>query len=396
MTKIKFLLIITLILLFLSCKQETKEDIENSKAEEIAKNVDQLLAKMTLEEKIGQMTQVSYMAFVDFNDIVKYSIGSVLWGGGPIVDDITPSGWAKMSDSLMNYSLKTRLGIPLLLGVDAVHGHNNVDGAVVFPHNIGLGCTQNAELIEKAARVTAVEVAGTGVHWSFAPCVAVARNERWGRTYESFSENPVLVAELGAAVVRGFEGGNLASKDAILSCTKHFMGDGGTTNGVDQGNTVVDEEALRKIHLPGYISAIKEKTGSIMISYNSWNNEKLHGHSYLINEILKGELGFDGFIVSDWAAIDQLEGDYKSDIEKSINAGLDMVMIPHGPASQGKIDDKGQLQNTYFDFITKLKELVDEKKVSINRIDDAVKRILTSKFKLDLYNKIKTDNELIV
>lgn len=363
--------------------------------EEIASKVNNLLSIMTLEEKIGQMTQVDYAAFEDFNDITKYFIGSVLWGGSSEIDDISPKGWAKISDSLMNYSFKTRLGIPLLLGIDAVHGHNNVDGAVVFPHNIGLGCSRNPILVEKAARITAKEIAGTGIHWTFAPCVAVARNEKWGRTYESFSEDPKLVAELGAAAVRGFEGDMLTNIDAVLSCTKHYVGDGATTDGIDQGNSEMSEETLRSIHLPGYIAAIKENTGSIMASYNSWNGDKLHGHDYLINKVLKEELRFEGFVVSDWAAIDMLSSDYKTAIEKSINAGIDMAMIPYGPASQGKIGDKGQLLNTYFDFTTYLKELVAEGKVSEERINDAVRRILTAKYNLDLFNKSTFRDDLL-
>jgi len=395
MKKNNLITILMVMIFMISCAESNNENKTVDKKAEITKKVNLLLNKMTLEEKIGQMTQVDYNAFTDFNDIKKYNLGSVLWGGGSEIDDITASGWAKMSDSLMQFSFDTRLSIPLILGIDAVHGHNNVDGAVVFPHNIGLGCTRNPELVEKAARITAKEIAGTGMHWTFAPCVAVARNERWGRAYESFGESPELVAELGAAAVRGFEGGNLAAEDGILSCTKHFVGDGGTTNGKDQGNTEIDEETLRKIHLPGYISAIKENTGSIMASYNSWNGDKLHGHKYLINDLLKGELGFKGFVVSDWAAIDHLDGDYFSDIENSINAGIDMVMIPNGPALQGKVGDNGQSQNTYFDFITKLQKLVKEGKVTESRIDDAVTRILTAKFNLDLFNKTKTNKELL-
>ncbi len=223
------------------------------------------------------------------------------------------------------------------------------------------------------------------MHWTFAPCVAVARNERWGRTYESFGEEPSLVARLGAAAVKGLEGNDLSDKSSILSCTKHYIGDGGTTNGKDQGNTECDEITLRKIHLPGYIEAIKAGTGSIMASYNSWNGEKMHGHKYLMTDVLKKELGFDGFIVSDWAAIDQLGNNYKEVIEKSINAGLDMVMIPNG-------DDK---PNNYKEFIKYLKELVEEGKVSKERIDDAVKRILRIKFKLGLFEKTKTNPDLL-
>ena len=288
--------------------------------------------------------------------------------------------------------------IPLLFGIDAVHGHNNVEGAVIFPHNIGLGCTRNPELVEKAARIAAEEITGTGIHWTFAPCVAVARNERWGRTYESFSEDPEIVAMLGAAAVRGFEKGNLAAKDAVLSCTKHFMGDGGTTNGKDQGNTEVDEATLRKIHMPGYVEALKAGTSSIMASYNTWNGEKLHGHKYLLTDVLKNELGFKGFIVSDWAAIDQLPGDYKSDIEHSVNAGMDMIMIPNGPNQQGVVEQTANgpvKKNTYWDFIKYTKELVEEGKIPMSRIDDAVSRILKVKYDLDLFNKLTTDKELL-
>lgn len=351
----------------------------------VDEKVEEIINKMTLDEKIGQMTQVDYTAFKDFNDIQNYFIGSVLWGGSSEIDDITPKGWAEVSDKLQQLALKTRLKIPLLLGIDAVHGHNNVNGAVIFPHNIALGATGNTSLVMKASQITAAEVAGTGMNWTFAPCVAVARNERWGRTYESFGEDPELVAKLGAAAVKGLEGDNYLDKGSILSCTKHYMGDGGTTNGKDQGNTECDEETLRKIHLPGYIAAIKAGTGSIMASYNSWNGEKLHGHKYLLTDLLKNELGFSGFIVSDWAAIDQLGENYKDVIEKSINAGLDMVMIPNG-------DDK---PNNYKQFISYLKELVKEGKVSQQRIDDAVRRILRIKYRMGLMDRTSTDNNLL-
>lgn len=395
MAKTKFISTIVLFIMLISCNNSSLKSTNKVDKEKVANEVNKLLNEMTLDEKIGQMTQVDFLALEDFNDITKLNFGSILWGGGSEIDDLSPEGWAKMADSLINYSLKTRLGIPLLLGIDAVHGHNNVDGAVIFPHNIGLGATRNPELVEKASRITAIEVAATGMHWTFAPCVAVARNERWGRTYESYSEDPALVAELGAAAVRGLENINLAEIDAVLSCTKHYVGDGGTTNGIDQGNTEIDEEELRAIHLPGYIKAIEENTGSIMASYSSWNDEKLHGHNYLINDVLKGELGYEGFVVSDWAAIDQLNNDYKSTIEKSINAGIDMVMIPFGPASQGQLDDKGKVKNTYNDFLIKLKELVEEEKISQTRINDAVRRILTAKLNLDLFNKTKANIELL-
>ncbi|MBK8947041.1 MAG: glycoside hydrolase family 3 C-terminal domain-containing protein [Ignavibacteriae bacterium] len=389
MKKLKLIFVLMISIIILSCSNNV---VRKEKELSIDEKVKDLLSKMTLDEKIGQMTQVDQNAFVDYNDITKYSIGSVLWGGNSEIPDISSQGWANMADTLISYSLKTRLGIPIILGIDAVHGHNNVNNAVIFPHNIGLGCTGNPEIVEEVAQVTAKEIAATKIHWTFAPCVAVVRDERWGRTYESFSEDPELVSELSAAAVKGFEHGNLASQDAVLSCTKHFMGDGGTTKGKDQGNTECDEQALRKIHLPGYISAIKEKTASIMISYSSWNGLKMHEHKYLITDLLKGELKYEGFIVSDWAAIDQLQGDYKSDIEKSINAGLDMIMIPNGPALQGKVGVNGEPANTYLDFITNLKALVEEGKVPLSRIDDAVNRILKAKFNFDLFNKVKVKN----
>lgn len=360
------------------------ENSEPSREIKIESQIDSLLSIMTLDEKVGQMTQVDYLAFKDLNDIKKYFIGSILWGGNSEIDDISAKGWSKTSDKLQNYALQTRLKIPLLLGIDAVHGHNNVSDAVIFPHNIALGCTRNPSLVEEAAHVTAKEVAGTGINWAFAPCVAVARNDKWGRTYESFGEDPRLVAEMGAAEVHGFEG-DYVSDDAVLSCTKHFLGDGGTTNGKDQGNTECDEETLRKIHLPGYIDAIKAGTNSIMVSYSSWNNKKMSANKYLITDLLKNELGFKGLVVSDWAAIDQLGNDYKKDIEESINAGLDMVMIPNGAGQK----------NNYLEYIKDIKELFIEGKITQARIDDAVKRIIRVKLNMDLFNKTTTDKNLL-
>ncbi len=351
--------------------------------QKIEKKVKDLLSKMTLDEKIGQMTQVDMLAVTDPNDITKYFIGSVLSGGGSDPKDITAKGWADNYDMFQSYALKTRLKIPMIYGVDGVHGHNNVDGAVVFPHNIGLGATDNPTLIKKASQIIATEIAATGIDWTFAPCVAVARDERWGRTYESFGEDPALVSKLGKATVEGLQG-NLSSPTSILACSKHYAGDGGTTNGKDQGNTEIDFATLRKIHLQGYIETIKSDVGSVMVSYSSWNGEKMHGNKYLITDVLKKELNFKGFVVSDWAAIDQLGSDYKADVEKSINAGLDMVMIPNGP-------DK---QNNYIQFITYLKELVNEGKISVERIDDAVTRILRIKVMMKLFERPYTDKKL--
>lgn len=351
----------------------------------VEKQAGELLAKMTLEEKIGQMVQADILALAKKEDIATHAMGSLLSGGGSDPKDITPKGWADTYDEYQACALQTRLKIPLIYGIDAVHGHNNVNGAVIFPHNVGLGATRNADLVERAARAIAAEVAGTGIDWTFAPCVAVPRDERWGRTYEGFGETPELAAQMGAAFVRGLQGERLSDPASILACAKHYLGDGGTTGGKDQGNTECDEATLRRIHLPGYVAAIKAGAGSIMISYNSWNGAKMHGHKRLLTDVLKGELGFRGFLVSDWAGIDQLPGDYKSDIETSINAGLDMVMIPNGP---GKA-------NNYAEFATLLKQLVTEGKVPQARIDDAVRRILRIKIEMGLSERPMTDRGLL-
>lgn len=341
----------------------------------LEKRVETLLGQMTLEEKIGQMTQADLLAMKDKADVRKYALGSVLSGGGSDPADNQPATWRMAVEECETWALKTRLKIPLLYGIDAVHGNNNVLGAVIFPHNIGLGAANNPALVEKAARVTALEMLGTGVHWAFAPCVAVAQNPRWGRTYESFSDSPELVSTLGVAAVRGFQQTDLAAPDSALACVKHYLGDGGTRDGIDQGNTECDEATLRKIHLPPYAAAVKAGVGSVMASYSSWNGKKAHGIKFLLTDMLKGELGFDGFVVSDWAAIDQITKDYRSAIETSINAGLDMIMIPNGT-------DK---PNNYVLFITQLKDLVQEGKVPQARVDDAARRILRIKMRMGLF-----------
>jgi len=346
---------------------------------------DKLLSQMTLDEKIGQMTQVDMLALKDKVAVQKYFLGSVLSGGSSDPKDgNSPAAWLHAVDEFRAEALNTRLKIPLLYGIDAVHGNNNIEGAVIFPHNIGLGAMHDPKLIERAARVTAEETLGVGVQWAFAPCIAVAQNERWGRTYESFGDSPDLVSPLGAAAVRGLQGKKLSGRESILACAKHYIGDGGTENGKDQGNDVCDEATLRKLFLPPYAAAIKAGAGSIMVSYSSWNGTKMHGNKYLLTDVLKGELGFKGFLVSDWAAIDQISKDYKKDVEVSINAGLDMVMIPKAPGEP----------NNYVEFITALKELVNEGKVPQSRIDDAVRRILLVKCEMGLFDKTVVDPKL--
>ena len=355
-----------------------------------------MLEKMSLAEKVGQMTQPDIGSIKEMNDITTLALGSILSGGSS--DPVTGnklSDWGARYDDCQNRALKSRLGIPLIYGVDAVHGHNNILGAVIFPHNIGLGCTRNPKLVKEIARITAREVRASGIQWTFAPSVAVPRDIRWGRTYEGFSEDPVVVALLGTAAVRGLQGADLSGRESVAACAKHFIGDGGTefkSGGgegmLDQGDVRLDEATLRAVHIAGYLSAIKAGVATIMPSYSSWNGVKCSGNKHLLTDILKNELGFAGFLISDYNAIDQLvspvsddsapesnnaagqvrSSDYKACIGISINAGMDMVM----------------LTDRYKEFIISLQELVKEGKVPISRIDDAVTRILRVKFAMGM------------
>lgn len=342
------------------------------------------LSKMTLVEKAGQMTQVANSYIRNKNDIATYGLGSVLsgGGGGPNGAGGTAAQWADMVDDYQSYALRSRLGIPLIYGVDAVHGHNNVQGAVLFPHNIGMGASRDAALVTQEADVTRQEVLGTGIRWTFAPCVCVPRDDRWGRTYEGFGEDPTLVSTMAQATVDGFQGPAL-SGTSVLATAKHYVADGGTAFGtgesgylIDQGDAQIDEATLRAVHLPPYQQAIAAGVGSIMVSYSSWNGAKLHGHDYLITTVLKGELGFDGFVVSDWGGVKQLpDPTYTDQLANAINAGVDMIMVP---------DD-------YVGTINGIVAAVNAGKISQARIDDAVTRILTAKFALDLFNHPFTD-----
>lgn len=344
----------------------------------VDRQADALVARMTLAEKIGQMIQVDYKPISKRpEDITRLAIGSVLNGGDSDPGDNSPAAWAAAVNQLQQYALRTRLKIPLLYGVDAVHGDSNIPGAVIFPHNIGLGATRDPALVERAERITALEMRAVGPNWAFAPGVIVARDERWGRTYESFSEDPTLVGELGAAAVRGFQTDDLADSGAVLACAKHYLGDGGTTGGVNEGNTVCDDATMRRLFLAPYVHAVRAGVGSVMISYSSWNGLKMHANHYLITDVLKGELGFRGFTVSDWAAIDQLGPDYAQDIETSVNAGLDMVMIPWGPPTK----------NNYVEFARDLRKLVRDGRVSEARVTDAARRILRVKLAMHLSDR---------
>jgi len=351
--------------------------------------IDDLVNKMTLDEKVGQMTQVDKRMLDSDDDISKYFIGSILSGGGSVPNDNTPKGWVNMVNAYQKQALSTRLKIPLIYGIDAVHGHNNVVGATVFPHNIGLGCTNDPELVYDVNHATAVEVAATGLHWTFSPCITISKDDRWGRQYEGFSESTELVTSLTSAAIKGYEDAiDIFGGRKIAACAKHFLGDGGTswesgtleegihTYKIDRGDTRLTEDEIKQIHLPPYLEAIKAGVKTVMISFNSWNGVKCHGSKFLINNLLKEELGFKGLVVTDWAGIDEIPGDYKSDIITSINAGIDLVMVP------------GSLygQNHYKTFIHLLKESVEEGAILVTRIDDAVRRILSVKYDLGLFD----------
>ena len=347
------------------------------------KYITELIKDMTLEEKVGQMTQVDYRYLKNKSDITKYFLGSILSGGGSTPPTNQPSSWVDLYNGFQKEALKTRLKIPLIYGIDAVHGHNNVFGATMFPHNIGLGCANDKLLVQKIAAATAAEVKATGLDWTFAPCVAVAQDERWGRTYESFSEDSDIVTKLGVASTIGYQGRTL-NKNSLLACAKHFVGDGNTVFGtgtnwykIDRGDVILEEEELRSKYIKPFKESIKAGVGSIMISYNSWKGKKLHGHKYLINDVLRRELKFDGIIISDWAGINEIDKDYKTCIIQSINAGIDMNMVP------GSLNPD---DNSYDDFIRLAIEAVKEGAISIERIDDAVHRILKVKKQIGLFD----------
>jgi beta-glucosidase len=357
-----------------------------------------LLAQMTLEEKVGQMTQAERGAVTgDPSLVATWRLGSLLSGGGSVPTPNTPEAWADMVDAFQAQALQTRLGIPLVYGVDSVHGHGNLVGATVFPHNIGLGATRNPRLVEQVEHVTAAETRATGPQWVFAPCVCVARDLRWGRTYESFSENPGLVIKMETAI-DGFQGRRareLSDPDRALATAKHYAGDGDTEYGtgsgdypIDQGITVSSRPDFARIDLAPYVPAVREhRVGSVMPSYSSvdftedgvGNPLKMHAHRELITGVLKHKIGFDGFVISDWEGIHQLPGDYATQVRTGVNAGIDMFMEPF----------------SYQSFETTLLAEVAAGRVSQARIDDAVRRILVKKFELGLFERPFTDRRNI-
>jgi beta-glucosidase len=359
----------------------------------IEERVDSLLAQMSLAEKIGQMTLVEKNSIV-VEDIASCFIGGLLSGGGGYPTPNTPENWREMVDGFQKRALATRLAIPLIYGVDAVHGHNNMYGATIFPHNIGLGATRNPDLVRRIGRATALETAATSVFWDYAPALSVPQDIRWGRTFEGFSERTELVTELSEAYLQGLQNPDgeldLDAPTAVLGTLKHFLGDGGTAFGssttfigqqylIDQGVTQVDEATLRRVHLPPYLAGLQAGARSVMASFSSWGGMKMHANKYLLTDLLKGELGFTGFIVTDWEAINQISDDYYHAVVTSINAGIDMNMVPFD----------------YKKFITTLTEAVEKGDVSIERIDDAVRRILRVKFEMGLFERPYADPGLL-
>ncbi|MCX5561001.1 glycoside hydrolase family 3 N-terminal domain-containing protein [Streptomyces sp. NBC_00038] len=359
----------------------------------VKKRVADLVSRLSLEEKAGQMTQAERGALTAQGDIATYDLGSLLSGGGSTPTPNTPEAWAKMIDSFQLRAQATRFQIPLIYGVDAVHGHNNLVGATVMPHNIGIGASRDPQIAQQTGAVTAAEVRATGIPWDFAPCLCVTRDERWGRSYESFGEDPALVESM-ETIIQGLQGRadgkDLSDNDKVLATAKHFVGDGGTEYGsstsgsytIDQGITKVTRQELEAVHLAPYQDAVDRGVGSVMPSYSSLDilgddagPVKMHANAALINGVLKDRMDFDGFVISDWAGIDQIPGDYASDVRTSINAGLDMIMVPYA----------------YKDFRTTLIAEVRAGRISEQRVDDAVSRILTQKFRLGLFEQPYAD-----
>lgn len=340
-----------------------------------------IVAGMTLEQKVGQMTQPD-VRYITPEQVTQYYIGSVLNGGGAWPDmnkRASVADWAALADRFADAALATDLPtpIPLLWGTDAVHGHNNVSGATIFPHNIGLGGANDPALIERIGRATARQVRATGITWAFAPTLAIGENRRWGRTYESWSSDPALVRRYGEAMVRGLQGGLTGDAD-VLATAKHYLGDGGTFDGVDQGQARMTRDDLLGRHGAGYLGALDAGVQTVMISYSSWydtaadqDHGKMHGNPDLIAGVLKGELGFDGLVVSDWNGIEQVPGCAKDRCAQAVNAGIDVFMVPE--------DWRAFIANTVAD--------VRAGRIPEARIDDAVTRILRVKMRSGLFDR---------
>lgn len=358
----------------------------------ISARIKDLMRRMTLAEKIGQMVQIERQ--VANPEVMKnFFIGSVLSGGGSApAPKASAETWANMVDELQKGALSTRLGIPMIYGIDAVHGHNNVYGATIFPHNVGLGVTRDPQLLKRIGDATALEVRATGISYAFAPCIAVCRDPRWGRCYESYSEDPRIVRAM-TEIISGLQGDLpansrkgvpfVAGKNKVAACAKHYVGDGGTVRGVDENNTVIDARGLFRIHMPAYYTSISKGVATIMVSYSSWNGKKMHSNRELITGFLKKKLKFRGFVISDWEGIDRITSpphvNYAYSVQAGVGAGIDMIMVP----------------NNYTEFIDVLTSHVKRRIIPISRIDDAVRRILRVKFVMGLFENPFSDRSLV-
>jgi len=337
----------------------------------IERNIDKLLVQMTLQEKVGQMTQAE-IKYVTPEQVETYHLGSVLNGGGAWPNDSPRhdiDDWLTLADEFWLASQNTRLKIPIMWGTDAIHGHNNFTGATLFPHNIGLGASTNPELIKAISEATAKQVIATGLDWTFAPTLAAAQNPRWGRTYESFSQSGQWIYPMAKAAVEGLQGDDLTT--GILATAKHFIGDGGLSNGKDQGRAMVSEKKLINLHGQGYFAALESNVQIVMAYYSSWWFTKMNSHEYLLTDILKNKMGFDGFVITDYNAIEQIHYCTTYSCPQAINAGIDMVMVPR--------DWRSFIKNTV--------EQVEQGVIPTERIDDAVRRILRVKYRAGLFDK---------
>ncbi len=343
--------------------------------------VESLLLRMSLPEKIGQMMQLE-IRHLSPQDVKDFHIGSVLNGGGSVPNNnryAKAADWLALADSFYAASMDEsdgKVAIPIMWGSDAVHGVGNIVGATLFPHNIALGAAHNPELIRSIGQATASELAVTGLDWDFSPTVAVARDTRWGRTYESYAEHPELVYQYARTMVEGLQGAangtTFLDATRVIATAKHFIADGGTLNGIDRGNSIVSEQELCDIHGAGYFSALEAGVQTVMASFSSWQGEHLHGHQYLLTDVLKGYLGFDGLVIGDWNGHGFIAGASVLDCPQAINAGLDMFMIPHP-------EWKTLYHNTL--------EQVTRGVISLARVDDAVRRILRVKLRANLWSK---------
>ncbi len=345
----------------------------------VEKRVQDLLSRMTLEEKIGQMALVDKNSLKKIEDISRYYLGSVLSGAGAKPDVNTPQGWKNMVDNMNEQSKKSRLGIPIFYGIDANHGHSNVLGSTVFPHAIGLGASGDSELVKEIATTTSEELTATGINWNYSPSLDAPKDIRWGRVYEAFSDSSELNARLGESYISGTQTPD-DNGSYVISSAKHYLATGSMLWGqsnheqfeIDQGKIIVNETALINEYLPPYKSAVDAGVASVMIGLNQWGDERIIDSKYLITDKLKNELGFKGFVVSDWYGVYEYSKTNKYDANvKTINAGLDMAMLPYD----------------YKEFLSDVRSAVKNGDISQERINDAVSRILSEKFKAGLFDK---------